>query len=61
MFSPYELQKIIGDHVSGVTGVGGEEEDDDGPEQQPQRAGHAPAGESIHQIKAPAGLSKTEL
>ena len=61
MLKPYERQNIIGDHVSGVTGVGGEEEDDDSLEQQPQRAGHAPAGESIHQIKAPAGLSKTDL
>ena len=45
----HEQQNIIvGDYVSGLTGVGGEEEDDDGPEQQPQRAGHAPAGESIY-------------
>ena len=48
MLTPYERQKIIGDHVSGLSGEGGEEEDDDGLEQQPQRAGHAPAGTSVH-------------
>ena len=42
------VQLIIGDHVSGVTGVGGEGEDDDGLKQQPQRARHAPAGQAIH-------------
>ena len=41
-----QMQNIIGDHVSGLTGVGGEAEDDDGLEQQPQRAGHAPAGQA---------------
>ena len=41
-------KKIIGDHVSGLrhwVGLGAGE-DDDGVEQQPQRAGHAPAGQS---------------
>ena len=46
------MQDIIGDHVSGLTGVGGEAEDDDGLEQQPQRAGHAPAGQAINQTKS---------
>ena len=41
-----------GDNVSGLTGVGGEVEDDDGLEQQPQRARHAPAGQSINQTKS---------
>ena len=46
------MQNITGDHVSGLTGVGGEAEDDDGLEQQPQRAGHAPAGQAIYQTKS---------
>ena len=47
-----QRQNIIWDHVSGLTGVGGEAEDDDGLEQQPERAGLAPAGQAIDQTKS---------
>ena len=46
------MPSINGDNVSGLTGVGGEAEDDDGLEQQPQRARHAPAGQPINQTKS---------
>ena len=49
----YSYKKIIGDHVSGLRRwVGGEGEDDDGVEQQPQRAGHAPAGQFRDKTKS---------
>ena len=49
----YSYKNIIGDHVSGLRRwVGGEGEDDDGVEQQPQRAGHAPAGQFRDKTKS---------